>query len=60
MYHSARRHHRNNQVALVNYCLNHKRLVSLFRLREGSLVAMYLAYLRDPDGNKLCALHRPG
>jgi catechol 2,3-dioxygenase-like lactoylglutathione lyase family enzyme len=20
--------------------------------------AMYLAYLRDPDGNKLCALHR--
>lgn len=21
---------------------------------------MYLAYLRDPDGNKLCALHRLG
>ncbi len=21
---------------------------------------MYLAYLRDPDGNKICALHRPG
>lgn len=21
--------------------------------------AMYLAYVRDPDGNKLCALHRP-
>ena len=21
--------------------------------------ATYLAYLRDPDGNKLCALHRP-
>jgi catechol 2,3-dioxygenase-like lactoylglutathione lyase family enzyme len=20
----------------------------------------YLAYLRDPDGNKICALHRPG
>lgn len=20
---------------------------------------MYLAYLRDPDGNKICALHRP-
>ena len=20
--------------------------------------ALYLAYLRDPDGNKLCALHR--
>jgi catechol 2,3-dioxygenase-like lactoylglutathione lyase family enzyme len=22
--------------------------------------ALYLAYLRDPDGNKLCALHRAG
>ena len=20
----------------------------------------YLAYLRDPDGNKICAIHRPG
>ena len=28
-------------------------------LREGSLGAMYLSYVRDPDGNKLCALHRP-
>jgi catechol 2,3-dioxygenase-like lactoylglutathione lyase family enzyme len=28
-------------------------------LREGKLGALYLAYLRDPDGNKLCALHRP-
>ena len=27
-------------------------------VREGSLGKMYLAYLRDPDGNKLCALHR--
>ena len=27
-------------------------------LREGSLGAMYLAYVRDPDGNKLCAIHR--
>jgi len=27
-------------------------------LREGGGVAMYLAYVRDPDGNKLCALHR--
>ena len=25
-------------------------------VREGS--NLYLAYLRDPDGNKLCALHR--
>lgn len=29
-------------------------------LREGKMGAMYLAYVRDPDGNKLCALHRPG
>ena len=28
-------------------------------LREGSLGAMVLAYVRDPDGNKLCAVHRP-
>ena len=27
--------------------------------REGASGAMYLAYLRDPDGNKICALHRP-
>ena len=27
--------------------------------REGGAVNLYLAYLRDPDGNKLCALHRP-
>ena len=26
-------------------------------LREGKLGAMHLAYVRDPDGNKLCALH---
>jgi hypothetical protein len=28
-------------------------------LREGEFGKLYLAYLRDPDGNKLCALHRP-
>ena len=28
-------------------------------LREGAVGALYLAYVRDPDGNKLCALHRP-
>ena len=28
-------------------------------IRAGSTGALYLAYLRDPDGNKLCALHRP-
>ncbi|MES2584310.1 MAG: VOC family protein [Pseudomonadota bacterium] len=27
--------------------------------REGSVGKLYLAYLRDPDGNKICALHRP-
>lgn len=27
-------------------------------VREGNLGKMYLAYLRDPSGNKLCALHR--
>ncbi|MDH4449264.1 MAG: VOC family protein [Rhodoferax sp.] len=27
--------------------------------REGAMGKLYLAYLRDPDGNKLCALHRP-
>jgi len=25
---------------------------------SGELYLAYLAYLRDPDGNKLCALHR--
>ena len=27
-------------------------------VRENGNVNLYLAYLRDPDGNKLCALHR--
>lgn len=27
-------------------------------VRQGSFGPLYLAYLRDPDGNKLCALHR--
>jgi catechol 2,3-dioxygenase-like lactoylglutathione lyase family enzyme len=26
-------------------------------LRESSLGPMHLAYVRDPDGNKLCAIH---
>jgi catechol 2,3-dioxygenase-like lactoylglutathione lyase family enzyme len=29
-------------------------------VREGGMGRLYLAYLRDPDGNKLCALHRMG
>ena len=28
-------------------------------LREGRLGPMHLSYVRDPDGNKLCAIHRP-
>ena len=28
-------------------------------LRDGPVGALYLAYVRDPDGHKLCALHRP-
>lgn len=28
-------------------------------LRESRLGALHLAYVRDPDGNKLCAVHRP-
>ena len=27
-------------------------------VRNASFGSLYLAYLRDPDGNKLCALHR--
>ena len=27
-------------------------------LRDGGAVKMVLAYLRDPDGNKVCGLHR--
>jgi catechol 2,3-dioxygenase-like lactoylglutathione lyase family enzyme len=28
-------------------------------MREGGLGPLYLAYVRDPDGHKLCAIHRP-
>ena len=27
--------------------------------RDGAVGKLYLAYLRDPDGNKICALPRP-
>ncbi len=27
--------------------------------RENAFGKLYLAYLRDPDGNKLCGLYRP-
>ena len=27
--------------------------------RENAFGKLYLAYVRDPDGNKLCGLHRP-
>jgi catechol 2,3-dioxygenase-like lactoylglutathione lyase family enzyme len=29
-------------------------------IREGAFGRLYLAYLRDPCGNKLCAMHRMG
>ncbi len=29
-------------------------------VREGAFGPLYLAYLRDPDGNKLCGLFRMG
>lgn len=29
-------------------------------VREGGFGKLYLAYLRDPAGNKLCAVHRLG
>jgi catechol 2,3-dioxygenase-like lactoylglutathione lyase family enzyme len=29
-------------------------------LRESSVGAMHLAYVRDPDGHKLCAVYRVG
>jgi catechol 2,3-dioxygenase-like lactoylglutathione lyase family enzyme len=28
-------------------------------IRDSAAGKMYLAYLRDPDGNKICAVHRP-
>lgn len=29
-------------------------------IREGAGMKLYLAYLRDPAGNKICAMHRLG
>ncbi|MCC5885440.1 MAG: VOC family protein [Gammaproteobacteria bacterium] len=29
-------------------------------IRDGGGAKLYLAYLRDPSGNKICALHRMG
>lgn len=28
-------------------------------LRQSTMGPLYLAYVRDPDGHKLCAIHRP-
>ena len=28
-------------------------------VRSNAFGSLYLAYLRDPDGNKLCGMHRP-
>ena len=27
-------------------------------IRQGPTAKLYIAYLRDPDGNKICAVHR--
>ena len=29
-------------------------------MREGGGMKLYLSYLRDPAGNKVCAMYRPG
>ena len=29
-------------------------------MREGSMGPMYLCYFTDPDGHKMCGIHRPG
>ncbi len=29
-------------------------------IRQGTIGQLYLAYLRDPAGNKICAMHRVG
>ncbi|TDJ30047.1 MAG: VOC family protein [Gammaproteobacteria bacterium] len=29
-------------------------------VRDGGATKLYLAYLKDPSGNKICALHRMG
>jgi catechol 2,3-dioxygenase-like lactoylglutathione lyase family enzyme len=29
-------------------------------LREGSMGPMHLCYFLDPDGHKICGIHRPG
>jgi catechol 2,3-dioxygenase-like lactoylglutathione lyase family enzyme len=29
-------------------------------MRQGATMQLYLAYLRDPDGNKICAMKRMG
>ena len=33
-------------------------LAKVTGIREGAGMKLYIAYLRDPDGNKICALHR--
>lgn len=29
-------------------------------MRASNMGPLHLAYVRDPDGHKLCAIHRPG
>ena len=43
----------------IGFQLFTKPTVDEYRARVASLGPLYLAYLRDPSGNKICALHRP-
>ncbi len=45
-----------HDVAIAN---GGKSVEDLPGLRDSNLAPMYLAYVRDPDGHKLCAIYRP-
>ncbi|GLQ96534.1 VOC family protein [Dyella mobilis] len=53
---SPERVHQFHDVAVVH---GGKSIENPPGLRETAMGTLYLAYVRDPDGNKLCALHRP-
>ncbi len=44
-----------HDIAIAN---GGKSIEDLPGLRDSSLGALYLAYVRDPDGHKLCAIYR--
>lgn len=53
---SAEQLHRFHDVAVAN---GGKSIEDPPGLRESNMGAMHLAYVRDPDGHKLCAIYRP-